>query len=161
MNLIIFLFVTTLFLFFLGSYAMSPDHNPKVKEIADDAEAERIGKRVTRKHAVDDGTVKLGAALCNGSAILLSTGLICWVPFFRVVAAVAMVVYVVRFFYRRHTGGAVSNFVPVIHTPNWGSPNDGRNGRPGPDIKAGEERIAKRHASQSIEADQSDSYNGA
>jgi hypothetical protein len=168
MNFVIFLFVFTLFLFFLGCYALSADHNPKVKQIMDDAARKLEGKRVTREHAVDAGTIKITAALCNGAAILLTTGLVCWVPFFRIVAAVSMLVYVVRFFYRRHTGGPRTNFVPVSHTPNWGSPNAPPVGADGPDDLAargvparscGMERRVGNHSESDDQEE--DRYNGA
>jgi hypothetical protein len=110
MNLVIFLFITTLFLFFLGSYACSPKHNPRCKEVMDDAEAARNGKRVTREHDFSEEHIKIMGALFNGAGILLSTGLICWVPFFRYVAAVAMGVVIVRFFYRRYRNQVNPNF---------------------------------------------------
>jgi hypothetical protein len=131
MNLVIFLFITTMFLFFLGSYVCSPKHNPRVKEVMADAEAERSGKRVTKEHPFSEDNIKIMGALFNGAAILLSTGLICWVPFFRYVAAISMAVVVVRFLWNRHVGGPSSNFIPVHHEPAWGSPNDGQAGRPG------------------------------
>jgi hypothetical protein len=168
MNFVIFLFVFTLFLFFLGCYALSADHNPKVKQIMDDAEAKRNGKRVTREHAFSEENIKIYASVFNGIAILLSTGLVCWVPFFRIVAAVAMLVYVVRFFYRRHTGGARTNFVPVSHTPNWGSPNAPPVGADGPDDLAargvptrscGMERRVGNHSESDDQEE--DRYNGA
>jgi hypothetical protein len=105
MSLVIFLFVTTLFLFFLGSYALSPEHNPKVKEIMEDAKRTQEGKRVKGKHTFSEGDIKITAAVLNGIAILFSAGLIFWIPFFRVIAAVSMAVYVVRFFYRRFFRG--------------------------------------------------------
>jgi len=111
MSLVIFLFVTTLFLFFLGSYALSPEHNPKCKKVIEDAKAAREGKRVEpNEYPLSEENIKILAAVFNGIALLLTTGLVCWVPFFRIIAAVAMVVMVVRFFYRRHRSKSDPNF---------------------------------------------------
>jgi len=139
MNLVIFLFVTALFLFFLGSYVCSPEHNPKVKEVMDDAESVRQGKRVTREHAFSEDLIKIMAGLFNGAAILLTLGLVVGVPFFRVIAATAMAVMAARFFYKKHFSGTpATNFVPAggstARHEGYHSESDGQEmstGRPG------------------------------
>ncbi len=92
MSLVFFLFVTTLFLFFFANVILSPERNP------------RFVKLMEAEHAPSKEAVTVIVALCNGAGIGLAVVLVVAVPFLRVLAAMAMVGWTIRFFHRRHFG---------------------------------------------------------
>ena len=92
MNLVFFLFIVALFLFFTAFYLCSPERNPKYRDI------------LKGKHAPSEEAVKHFGSVCNFIAIVIGLSLVVMLPFFRAVAVVVMAGLVVCFFYRKYFG---------------------------------------------------------
>ncbi|KKL24911.1 hypothetical protein LCGC14_2410630, partial [marine sediment metagenome] len=97
MSLVFFLSIFALFLFFFANFILSPERNP------------RFIKLMEAEHAPSQEVVNVIVGFCNAVGIVLAAVLVLAVPFFRVLAAMAMVGWTIRFFHRRHFGTGKAN----------------------------------------------------
>lgn len=95
MSLILFFFVSTLFLFFFANYVLSPKENP------------HFNRLLEFEHAPPKEVIEIVAGCANAVALLLTMSMIIVIPFARILGSVAMVVFVARFFYKRNLAGVV------------------------------------------------------